>query len=70
MNQPGTAPARGPDVPEDLKDAPAGADPQGDAPIVPEAEFDAAIPPISGDINAPLEPMPAEPAAPATGDKQ
>ena len=31
------------------------ADPQGNAPIVPESEFDAALPPLSGDINAPLE---------------
>ncbi|MDP1025897.1 BamA/TamA family outer membrane protein [Sphingomonas sp. KR1UV-12] len=39
-------------------------DPQGNAPIVPEAEFDAALPPLSGDINAPLEAMtPAAPAA-------
>jgi translocation and assembly module TamA len=67
VNQPGsgTAPARGPDLPEEQVDAAAGTDPQGDAPIVPEAEFDAAIPPISGDINAPLEPMPTMPAAPA-----
>ncbi|WP_375396878.1 autotransporter assembly complex family protein [uncultured Sphingomonas sp.] len=31
-------------------------DPQ--TPIVPDAEFNAALPPLSGDINAPLEPMP------------
>ena len=68
MNQPGsgTAPARGPDVPDEVKDAPAGTDPQGDKPIVPEPEFDAAIPPISGDINAPLEPIPVAPSTPAT----
>ena len=68
MNQPGTgtAPAKGPDVPDEIADAPAGADPQGDKPIVPEPEFEAAIPPISGDINAPLEPIPAQPSTPAT----
>ena len=69
MNQPGTAPARGPDVPDEVKDAPAGTDPQGDKPIVPEAEFDAAIPPIAGDIDAPLTPMPAlSPTAAAPSD--
>ena len=30
-------------------------------PIVPEAEFDKALPPLSSDINAPLEPMTLEP---------
>ncbi len=35
------------------------ADPQASAPIVPDAEFDKALPPLSGDLNAPLEPMPA-----------
>ena len=35
------------------------ADPQANAPIVPDAEFDKALPPLSGDLNAPLEPMPA-----------
>ncbi|WP_294197318.1 BamA/TamA family outer membrane protein [uncultured Sphingomonas sp.] len=58
MQTPGTAPARGPDAPPE----------QGastvDAPIVPDAEFDRALPPLSDDINAPLEPMPAD--APAT----
>nr|WP_309658137.1 MULTISPECIES: BamA/TamA family outer membrane protein [unclassified Sphingomonas] len=48
--------------------APDQGDPQGNAPIVPEAEFDAALPPLSGDINAPLEPMDrmAAPATPST----
>jgi translocation and assembly module TamA len=71
--RPGTAPARGPDAPRS-DPAPAAtptpSDPaQPTGPIVPEAEFDAALPPLSGDINAPLEPMPAEPspATPATG---
>ena len=69
LSQPGTAPARGPDAPKPQatptpSDSPATAvDPQGNAPIVPEAEFDAALPPLSSDINAPLEPM--MPAAPA-----
>ena len=48
--------------------APDQGDPRGNAPIVPEAEFEAALPPLSGDINAPLEPMDgmAEPATPTT----
>ena len=54
MAQPGTAPARGPDLPRDVRE---GNDPQGNAPIVPDAEFNAALPPLSGDINAPLESM-------------
>jgi translocation and assembly module TamA len=66
--QPGTAPAQGPDAPKPnetpnqqsgANPAPA-SDPNGNAPIVPDAEFDAALPPLSGDINAPLEPMPAD----------
>jgi translocation and assembly module TamA len=64
ISQPGSAPAKGPDAPK--ADAPkVGTTPQaGEAPvpapagpIVPEAEFDAALPPLSGDINAPLEAM-------------
>ena len=35
-------------------------DPKGDAPIVPDSEFEDALPPITDDIEAPLEPMPAE----------
>jgi translocation and assembly module TamA len=38
-------------------------EPKPDKPIVPDAEFDKALPPLSGDINAPLEPMPAAPGA-------
>ncbi len=61
---PGTAPARGPDKPQPT--ATPAADPaQSSGPIVPDAEFGAALPPLSGDINAPLEPMPTSP--PATG---
>jgi translocation and assembly module TamA len=55
LNRPGTAPAQGPDAPrEEVERA---APTQDDAPIVPEAEFDAALPPLSNDLNAPLEPM-------------
>jgi len=46
---------------------PAATDPQGDKPIVPDDQFDKALPPLSDDINAPLEPMPTElPAVQAT----
>jgi translocation and assembly module TamA len=70
MQKPGTAPARGPDNPRSAVEAAQSSpvqDPQGDAPIVPDAEFDAALPPIANDVNAPLEPMPTQPAtSPAT----
>jgi translocation and assembly module TamA len=56
MAKPGTAPATGPDAPRSATMAEA--DPQGDAAIVPDATFDAALPSLSSDINAPLEPMP------------
>ncbi|SEK54658.1 autotransporter secretion outer membrane protein TamA [Sphingomonas palmae] len=58
MNQPGSAPARGPDAPKSATQPPA--DPQGDAAIIPDAEFNSALPPLSNDINAPLEPMPLD----------
>lgn len=68
LQKAGTAPAKGPDA---IK--PGDAQAQADAPIVPDAQFNAALPPLSGDINAPLEPMPAappstiaKPLAPAT----
>jgi len=69
--RPGTAPADGPDAPRPTPTAtptstPAAApasDPAGNTPIVPDAEFNAALPPLSGDINAPLEPMPTDAAA-------
>ena len=70
LSRPGTAPAKGPDAPHPTQ-TPAGAaeatvvDPDGDAPIVPEAEFDAALPPLSSDPNAPLEAMPAAGRTPA-----
>ncbi len=41
--------------------AQAAPDPQDNKPIVPDAEFDKALPPLSNDINAPLEPIPAAP---------
>jgi translocation and assembly module TamA len=61
MAKPGTAPATGPDAPKTPRpaDAQAAGDAQGDAAIVPDATFDAALPPLSDDINAPLEPIPA-----------
>jgi translocation and assembly module TamA len=62
MEKPGTAPATGPDAPRPDPDAPA----PSDEPIVPETEFDAALPPLSGDLNAPLEPLPTEAGAPAS----
>ena len=78
LSQPGVAPARGPDAPDpratptpavpDGGDASATADPQATGEIVPEAEFDAALPPLSDDINAPLEAMtPLSPAPAAPG---
>ena len=60
--QPGTAPAKGPDAPKPV----ATPTPTADAPIVPEAEFDAALPPLSGDLNAPLEQMTPAPIATPT----
>ncbi|HVF93767.1 MAG TPA: BamA/TamA family outer membrane protein [Sphingomonas sp.] len=64
LNKPGTAPAQGPDAPSsETRPSEQGTseaqspDPQSNAPIVPESEFNAALPPLSGDINAPLEPL-------------
>jgi translocation and assembly module TamA len=51
----GGAPAADPVDAQDRQVQPG--EPQGD--IVPETEFDASLPPLSGDINAPLEAMPA-----------
>ncbi len=61
MAKPGTAPATGPDAP---KSATAPQNAQGNEPIVPDAAFDAALPSLSGDINAPLEPMPPQTVQP------
>ena len=52
------APASAPEP--DVQQTAAGAqavDPQGDAPIVPDAEFEAAVPSLSNDPDAPLEPI-------------
>ncbi len=63
LAQPGTAPAVGPDAPDPKS---SDAEPQ-QGPIIPEGEFDAALPPLTSDMNAPLEPMaPTEPTAPGT----
>ncbi len=61
LAKPGTAPARGPDAPKPTPTPAAGATTtagSAETPIVPDAAFNAALPPLSGDINAPLEPMP------------
>jgi len=67
--QQGKAPARGPDAPKSDKQAAEATTAQtadgvdaANAPIVPDSEFNAALPPLSGDINAPLEPMPVQAA--------
>ena len=67
IDKPGTAPAKGPSAPkpEDRAADTQATDPRGDAPIVPEAEFDSALPPLSGDLNAPLETMPSAAASTA-----
>ena len=75
IDKPGTAPAKGPSAPkpEDRPAASQASDPRTDAPIVPQAEFDSALPPLSGDLNAPLERMPiadASSAAAATSDRK
>ena len=78
---PGSAPIKGPkailpgdrptpsatSTPDSTDAAAAQTDRNGNAQIIPEAQFDAALPPLSGDINAPLEPMPTESPAQATG---
>ena len=46
------------------------ADPEGDKPIVSDKDFNAALPKLSDDINAPLEPIPQDaPFTPQTADK-
>ena len=70
LNKPGTAPARGPSAPEPTPTPTATSEQvEGEGPIVPDAEFNAALPPLvptlSGDINAPLEPMPAATPTPS-----
>ncbi len=69
LAQPGSAPAKGPDAPRTAdRQSSTPASPATDAPIVPDAEFNSALPPLSGDINAALEPMIADTpqTAPAT----
>ncbi len=69
LAQPGSAPAKGPDAPRAAdRQSSTPAAPATDAPIVPDAEFNSALPPLSGDINAALEPMIADTpqTAPAT----
>ena len=61
LQQPGSGPATGPSAP---KPTPTPGTVAGEGPIVPDAEFNAALPPLSGDINAPLEPMPQASATP------
>jgi translocation and assembly module TamA len=64
LTKPGTAPAQGPAAPKSAPTPPPTPGTiQGEQPIVPDAEFDAALPPLSGDMDAPLETM--APAAPA-----
>ncbi|TPG12809.1 autotransporter assembly complex protein TamA [Sphingomonas oligophenolica] len=69
--QPGSAPGKGPDSPKPAATpTPSASDteqaqPDPNKPIIPESDFDAALPPLSDDINAPLEAMPVEAAAPA-----
>lgn len=73
LSRPGTAPAVGPDAKPTPTPTPSSGTAQAtgaapNTPIVPDAEFNAALPPINGNINAPLEPMPAAtaPIPPAT----
>ncbi len=69
LAQPGSAPAKGPDAPRAAdRQSSTPASSATDAPIVPDAEFNSALPPLSGDINAALEPMIADTpqTAPAT----
>ena len=64
--QPGTAPAKGPDQAKPQDDATGDAQPALDKPIVTDQAFAAALPPLSDDINAPLETMTAEPSGTPT----
>jgi translocation and assembly module TamA len=64
--QPGTAPAKGPDQAKPQDDATGDAQPALDNPIVTDQAFAAALPPLSDDINAPLETMTAEPSGTPT----
>ncbi len=68
LAQPGSAHANRPDAPRIDRQSSTPVSPATDAPIVPDAEFNSALPPLSGDINAALEPMIADTpqTAPAT----
>ncbi len=55
--RPSPTPAPTPATPPPIAEV----DPEGDAPIIPDAEFEESVPQISGDINAPLEPVDAVP---------
>ena len=78
IGQPATAPAKGPASPRSAatpdrvdtsnQDGTSQTDAGTERPIVPDGDFNAALPPLSNDINAPLEPMPTAPASgsPAT----
>ena len=64
LSRPGTAPAQGPDAPEPKPTpTPSPHTVLGEPAIIPDAEFEAALPPLvpalSNDINAPLEPIPS-----------
>ena len=67
------SPTPAPDASQDAGKAQTGAaDSALDAePIIPEQQFEAALPPLSDDINAPLEPMPSqtEPSKPADANR-
>jgi translocation and assembly module TamA len=67
------APPSGPTpapAPPPAQDGTVVAAPVDESPIVPDAQFEAAMPKIDGDINAPLEPLPAPTAAPPRGEGQ
>lgn len=65
LQKPGTAPAKGPDAPKEQA-APQATDPaEPQGPIVSDQAFEAAVPKLSNDINAPLEAMPIDQAMPA-----
>ena len=74
LSKPGTGPATGPAVPAPAP-TPAASTPEEAAlqapvadqgPIVPDTEFEQALPPLSNDINAPLEAMPSTAPAPSS----
>ncbi len=57
LNQPKPGQGAPSKLPDQQQTPPVAADPASDAQIVPDAEFEQAIPPLSGDLNAPLEPI-------------